>query len=827
MIESTVADRANAAGSVGRYLEALLPSEYTRVVSTLPFDHQVSFVYRPSWRHHKPTELQRVAAAFLLPRVPVQVSYSAGSILTLLNATLPNLPPRHTYHAGWSCDSDATRKAFPLKANPAASNKVNVYLSEVCYDLRRTNPGEAMAAEAALQRVRSSGSVYNDQATAVVLYGFCLARNGLPGAYDIALALLLNPDYAKSLTGVLKATGGNATAVGSLLVEANTLLGRDVAPVDLGKEFNMRTQLRLARENMAEYPPDVLRATVRRVLLDELTRRAGSYELDYPSLEEHWDSRWAWAVNGAQGGAITDKGLESAPRPPGATREYRRSWLERVEEDPRPQWDGTTEVSASSKLEHGKTRAIFACDTVNYLAFEHLMSTVEANWRGVRVVLNPGKGGNMGMAMRVQAARRRCGVSLMLDYDDFNSHHTISAMQIVVEEVCSITGYDPDLAARLVASLDKQYITLAGRRKLSVGTLMSGHRCTTFFNSVLNAVYVRLELGEPFYSETVSLHVGDDVYMGVRDYVSAAYVIQRLADSPLRMNALKQSVGHVSTEFLRIATGARDCYGYLSRAVASIVSGNWVNDTALAPFEGLAAMVASARSLANRGKTNLAPLLLVSSVLRIAKLGKRHYGKVSSLLDGTVALGNGPQYSCGAHMRWCNPVVVRDTPDPWGYTELPLESVTAYLSRAASPLEWEVLGEAGISVTEQMAAASYRKTYASLFWRGERLTLGPTLSKAPIGSASAEDLARATKPHGLLAQYPLLLLARDRIPETLVRVALGKAGGNPHTSHLAYDAWGEYDHGCQIQTVLGYADAAAFGKRTSADVLTSRTLMYV
>jgi len=513
---------------------------------------------------------------------------------------------------------------------------------------------------------------------------------------------------------------------------------------------------------------------------------------------------------------------------PDIFRYHRRAWLEEIEEDPRLRWDGTTNVSASPKLEHGKTRAIFACDTVNYLAFEHLMATVEKSWRGQRVILNPGKGGHLGMAERVARNRGRAGVSLMLDYDDFNSHHSTQSMQLVIRLLCERTGYPPDLQANLIKSLERHVISVGGKHiGTAAGTLMSGHRCTTFFNSVLNMAYLMVVLGESWLLQRPSLHVGDDVYLGVLSYADAGYVTDRVMSSRLRMNRRKQSVGHVSTEFLRVASAGRDSFGYLARSISSIVSGNWVADAILDPFEALTSMVASARTYANRGHSPSAPLLLRSAIKRTLGKSTIDDATLEQILCGELAINNGPMFKSSGTYRYVEirPSAIKR--DRHGYAPLKLNATHSFLSKCATELEVGILARAGVSVERDMERSSYSKTLRFDVSYFEQLLVSEVRSSPIMGSVTAESLLKTPSPRGLLTEYPLLTLAKHRLPEHLVREALGAVGGNPKTQQLELDAWGEYRHGCVINTVLSYSDAATLGKRTSVSVLTSTRRCYV
>ncbi|AZT88637.1 RNA-dependent RNA polymerase [Colletotrichum zoysiae totivirus 1] len=826
-----VHERAKATGALGQYLKGLLPRPWLRRMATLDFAAQLSETYAPQWMGVNVTPLRRAAGAFLCPAMPIQVQLPKTALLELLYATLPpgrNLTPKRNRPTavGWSTSAKRTKQLFPPKGNPAATNKVNVYLSEVMSSLGQLSGTLAISFEDTLAAYAGSGMA-NDAAAAIVLYGYGLSHHGVDDPSGVAARLITNPDYCKALTTFIKAVGANGTPLGALLAEANTLQGRDVGNIDLFAEAGYRTTS-AHLDSVATYDEDTLRRHIRHFLSLEISRADDSYLIQYPTLDEHWNSRWNWAVNGAHSNIAT-KHLSAAPRPPGVTREHRRAWLERVEQDPRPDWDGTTYASLSPKLEHGKTRAIYACDTLNYLSFEHLMSSVERRWRHQRIVLDPGKGGAAGMIFRTQAARARAGVSMMLDYDDFNSQHSTRAMQILIEETCAMTGYPQALTEKLVQSFDKIHVYVGGEYVGRVlGTLMSGHRCTTYINSVLNAVYLRIEMGDELFDKAVSLHVGDDVYLGVASYAEATMVQQRLAGSQLRMNPMKQSVGHVSTEFLRVACAGRDARGYFARAVSSVISGNWVTDLVLGPLEALTSMCASARTLVNRSGAGGMPLLLLRSVIRMTKLPKEDHARLAELLLGNAALGNGPMYAAGPTYRSIRCQVIRAPPDDHGYSALPSGASTDYLTNLLTPLESTVLTEAGISPLPAMLEASWSKTLPrDSEERVERLRLRPARQHLAVGSDTVERLVRVPKVRGVLSEYPILYLIKDRLTGTQLRRAIAMAGGDPNAADLQLEAWGERSHGCIIASPMDWATASTYGRLTQASVLTCSYNLYI
>jgi hypothetical protein len=823
MREST---RVPAPSKLERFLRDRLSPYSLPDVKRMTFERQISYVYSPSWGRLRPSNLARAALGYLRAKVPVQVLLDDADLHFLLSGVVDNeLAPKRG-RPKWLLNRVSAMAAFPPKRLPQALTKANLFIDEVCRDLWALDSVAMERAVPYLEAGRTAGWT-NDQATAFLLYGYSVSKFTDLGFAWSATALSA-PDDAKEVSNFLKAVGAQAVSFGSLLVEVDTLRGRGVGSIDLLAESKNRCNADyVAREYTAVYPDDELRRAIVRILKLEISREDDSYAISYPTLADHWDSRWAWAVNGSHSNKVDGgAGLEML-KDLQVHKIHRRAWLETRRDDPRLGWSGRTIVSPSPKLEAGKTRAIFACDTVSYLAFEHLLGSVERRWRGNRVILNPGKGGSVAIGERVKHAKNRSGVSMMLDYDDFNSHHTLRAMEILIEETCKLTGYDKSLSEKLVSSFSQQYITYGSWEGRVVGTLMSGHRATTYVNSVLNMAYLMCELGHDYVFHRATLHVGDDVYFGARSYGDADYVIRKIMSSRLRMNRSKQSVGHVSTEFLRVATSGRESYGYLARAIASTVAGNWVSERRIDAFQALTSMVTASRTLANRSRNNFLPLLLVSSVKRTLNDDSFDDSLLREILCGSVAVNNGPCFVSGGVYRQVSIKPRYITRNKFGYGLLPDRGTSKYLSTQAKPLEVETLTRAGITPHDTMLDSSYRKSLELDQTYLEGFTVGPITSTPAIGSALAERVVRAPNIRGVLLEYPLLVLVKNRLPEQVVRDAVGMAGGNSQAVDISLEAWGEYRHGCIVNTVLSYTDAASLGKKTTATVLTSNHRYYV
>jgi hypothetical protein len=516
-------------------------------------------------------------------------------------------------------------------------------------------------------------------------------------------------------------------------------------------------------------------------------------------------------------------------------RKHRRVFAEQVRDEPLTAWDGESYFSLSWKLECGKTRPIYAGDSLTYFAFEHLMKPVERSWRNIRAILDPGRLGTWKVGKRIRNMRKEGSVHVMLDYDDFNSRHPLKYMQMVLEELCALVDYPEEMAVKLVESIGKQHLSAGGADLgLVAGTLMSGHRCTTFFNTVLNEAYIACAY--PRLHELTSMHVGDDVYVCAPNYKVAADLLSACERAGLAMNALKQSVGTHTAEFLRVAYGERAAYGYAARSIASTVNGNWASDVKLAPQEGLRSIISSSWTLTNRCANMSVSDMLVSSVKRICRL-KTHVAK--GLLTGAFGMKGGPCRLQGADLRTYD-VKIRDRKLE---ESLALATVgmsdyatSDFLMLHTTPLEAAVLHEVGVDIRGRMRCASYRKTMTS-----SEIDPAYTKQLGPVTVDVTCTIKRATSyvllhnatwdaptDRGLLRGYPLLQLVKESMTPELLSRALVTVGSPVWEGELAEEyAWGLRAHALGIQGTLSFADASALCTSCVHDIVTVEYPCYV
>ena len=182
-------------------------------------------------------------------------------------------------------------------------------------------------------------------------------------------------------------------------------------------------------------------------------------EVSWGDVDEYWSNRWLYTKSGAHSHFFEERVFGSRLDLP--ERPTRREFAENVRECMVAAGEPIVDAGLSWKLEHGKTRAIYSCDTGSYFTFDYLLRPIEKAWRNREVLLNPG--GVREDTMYADLARGEC--KLMIDYDDFNSQHTIEAMQCVIEEAC--VGAPPHVLKWAVESFRNMFVHWTDERDIS------------------------------------------------------------------------------------------------------------------------------------------------------------------------------------------------------------------------------------------------------------------------------------------------------------------------------------------------------------------------
>lgn len=524
----------------------------------------------------------------------------------------------------WWEGAQSDRDVFPRKFR-SKDHKINIRFDQLWRDVRQTYPDVAFLVGS--DRTILEGCV-NDEASAWLIW-MCGAFSSLgPGCVALCRTYRRDPSFLKELNTNVKASGAQSTPWGCSVCELNTLAGRGVGGLDM--ENDVRTRINrddFLREKAAVCDPDRLRRCIRSVIADEMVSRPV-----WPSKEDYWSRRWLYTKSGSHSRRSEErwfsKRLDLPPQP------TRREFSEAVEDCLVAFGEPRVDAGFSQKEEHGKTRAIYGCDTVSYFTFDYLLRPIEAVWANKRVLLDPGR--RLQSDLYAELASKK-GIRYMLDFDDFNSQHTLDAMRMVIEEVCKDAPEEVlNWAVESWGNMHVYWGQVGEKTGKMVGTLPSGHRATTFVNTILNAAYCRLVAGDDLVLE--SYHCGDDVVTFGTEY-NVSQFVNRVTESAFRINPAKQSVGFVCGEFLRVAFTQKEARGYGARAVSSIVSGNWVTDNRLDKKSYTETLVRGAWTINSRFKTHgLGTLFVTALSARVPELT----GHARKLLEHELSWGGSP-----------------------------------------------------------------------------------------------------------------------------------------------------------------------------------------
>jgi len=761
-----------------------------------------------------------LAASFSMcvNKVPLQVVLDDDEIKFIVNSAFVNMDlDGKDVNSRIDLDREHELKQFNIKSHPGARNKTNIWFTEVWEALKIDMPTMAQQFRIVAKYMCD---FTNDQAACAILMGAALAPF-YDEAAELVVKMIRNPDQCKYLTIILKGLGLNSTFLGAVVCEAQTLQGKGVGLVDMREECEKRTT-RNAHVNTPQlFSDDVLRSSIRKVIESEIDLE----KYRYVTPEEKWSSRWLWCKNGGHAAQLARHEKKWAINID--FRAHRKVAVENWEENPIYNWSGKGYASGSIKWEPGKSRLILSLDTATYVAFEHFLQPIEDCWRNKRILLNPGEGGTLGWCERVRSIRG--GVNAMFDYDDFNSQHTLRAMEILYEELGSFVSYPADLLSKITQSVYNIRLFADGKDIGYCGsTLMSGHRGTTIVNSILNAAYF-ISAAPDLWDKYESFHTGDDVVANFKSFSDVEQVIDSMHAAGCRLNKVKQSIGLVSQEFLRMAIGKEFAIGYLCRGVVECVNGNWVNEDPLEAEDSVKTIIGCVRTVINRsGNINAARLCRIS-VRRFLRTKKAN---IVGLLTGQIALGEGPMYSMTSASWRGGTLSKKDLSEIVGDEVLKYKAnaTNDYLSEHAKLIERIALVGAGLSIKRMMVGASYAKSLPVLRDNVKLREVKIISDKVRVmyGSSWAEELISQKEDKGILTKYPLLNLIKNRLDNRLLRDLLKLLGRHIGRYESIKDvAWGAGSTGKIIKGIIPYADACACCKRMGGGIIYVKYNIYM
>jgi len=633
---------------------------------------------------------------------------------------------------------------------------------------------------------------------------------------------MLVPEFNKKLSASLKALGMQHECVVASIVESGALLGRGMPGPDMKDEVELRCSDRVYKKTI-EIDQSRLYDAVREILRDELTEK-----VEFEDVDRLWKRRWAWCVNGSHNKVLQREEPEFNVLKGDGRPIHRRVYAEEVDSNPLRTWSGRAYVNAQEKEELQKKRLVMAVDTNTYFNFEHLLKPIEEKWNGRRVVLDPGAGGTYGMTKRINVLGGNGGVNVMIDYEEYDTQHSLESQATVIKALCDHTGYDTDRRDKLMESFFnmKAYVRGECIGKL-LGTLCSGHRGTTVINSILNLAYLLVFC--PTMSTVKSVHVGDDVYVSAVTMLVAEKIMDELRDSPIRINITKQSIGRESYEFLRMCTAGKTTQGYVCRAIGGCVMAQWTSDAELDVEEAVANAVRQAWTLCNRARDTDMGKMLVPTFVRVFGGGRP---MAQEILTGAASYNGGPVRLTGSRVKGYT-VKYKRTKVATRNVVIKRCAIKDYLSECITTEERNFIRHYDINVHNAMVRASYAKTLGLEREKGS--TVVEEISEYDNWTRSPDDLQDICfkkREGGILNKSPIFMLMKNQLDhEALCEalVSMGVPGRQVYRmleSEVYRKAWGTPREGTGWVGTVDYTTAVTYSTKARGNAIVADIQLY-
>nr|AED99818.1 RNA-dependent RNA polymerase [Trichomonas vaginalis virus 1] len=521
---------------------------FKHVITTKRNDNEYIFIPGYGWVLQDDYLLNAVKMTGEGDLPPDQLPYDDDLLLSYAKILLYDYIthfPKHRYNNPKILTQETELQLFPLKDDSAARTKVNFY-------------ARLLWNEATSDKTAFKPGTYNDTVAGLLMWQQCALMWSVPqsiinrvisGVCD-ALTDRTSLALLKRISDWLKQLGLAYSPIHRLFIELPTLLGRGAIPGDAIHDIKHR--LKFDPSITVDVPTDQLHRLIYRLL----SRNLKVTTLD--SFEDHLEERLLWSKSGSHY-YPDDEVNKLLPHRP-----TRKEFLDIVTVDYIKRCKPQVFIRQSRKLEHGKERFIYNCDTISYVYFDYILKLFETGWQDSEAILSPGDYTNERLHAKISSYKYKA----MLDYTDFNSQHTIESMRLIFETMKELLPSETAFALDwCIASFDNMR-TSSGHKW--VATLPSGHRATTFINTVLNWCYTQM-VGLKFDS---FMCAGDDVILMSQEPISLAPILT----SHFKFNPSKQSTG-TRGEFLRKHYTAEGVFAYPCRAIASLVSGNWLSET--------------------------------------------------------------------------------------------------------------------------------------------------------------------------------------------------------------------------------------------------------
>lgn len=351
------------------------------------------------------------------------------------------------------------------------------------------------------------------------------------------------------------------------LFELEVLANRGVGTVDWEAEREHRIS-----PNVAKVDANEVYAITRAVFVDAV---AGGKRYNPVDYKDYWATRWQWATLGSVHSQHPADAAYVSPEHKLKNKFYTlnsmpdlplRHWLSRPPE---------LHAWASVKWEWGKQRAIYGTDLTSYILFDFVMKGCEEYFPSYVPV------GGTATPEHVQQQVRKLqsqGIPFCMDYEDFNSQHSVPAMQAVLRAFYDVYSASMSIDQReafswCFSSLEHQFVhnnIAHAPTYRATATLFSGWRLTTFVNTALNFAYATIIARRAGIRMIDRLHNGDDALIALEQPGHAFRMMAAAQALNIRVKAEKSNLASI-VEFLRVDTSGGQGKQYLSRAIATLV----------------------------------------------------------------------------------------------------------------------------------------------------------------------------------------------------------------------------------------------------------------
>lgn len=285
-------------------------------------------------------------------------------------------------------------------------------------------------------------------------------------------------------------------------------------------------------------------------------------------------------------------------------------------------------TSAFIKKELGKFRHVFPANIMHYIMSSYVMCFAEKMGAMDKTRLNAGPEAPFDDAWLWQVLYSH-SVVLMSDYADYNDQHDFITMSRVYESLGDLMrkgGYLPEDLEKtigwLCASHENIMYAMQGRVVRFGHGLLSGWRCTTWINSILNVAYNNLisrQIVDLGFAECLKIEQtgGDDVASIADDIKRALLHLVVGNRMGLKFTGIKQAISKTTREFFRVTYSKFGCWGSLCRILGSASSGQWSNsvkESFMEPLHKIESYHAICAKIMRRsGELEFAELLLAAA----------------------------------------------------------------------------------------------------------------------------------------------------------------------------------------------------------------------